>query len=144
MTGSMGELCIPSISQLSPRYPHPTRPNRYNTWKAGKYGELQHIKKTSWFYTFKNWYLGGPFFFSISFCSNLRPSALARAQSSRLLRIMSRRTLSGREVQTSVRPGYLADLAFEMGMGQVSSLKTIENWHGSPIWWGVDDFFPNA
>ena len=63
MTGSMGELCIPSISQLSPRYPHPTRPNRYNTWKAGKYGELQHIKKTSWFYTFKNWYLGGPFFF---------------------------------------------------------------------------------
>ena len=28
-------------------------------------GNKHIIKKTSWFYTFKNWYLGGPFFFNI-------------------------------------------------------------------------------
>ena len=121
---------LPIASQVYPNYLQdiPIRPAQTDTTleKLGNMGNFNTSKKRPGFTLLKTG-IWGDLFFSISFCSNLRPSALARAQSSRLLRIMSRRTLSGREVQTSVRPGYLADLAFEMGMGQVSSPKTIEN-----------------
>jgi hypothetical protein len=105
-------------------------------------GNKHIIKKTSWFYTFKNWYLGGPFFFQY-------PS----------VQIFARAPCRGPSPPGSCgscRDGPCPDARCKHPWGRgtwqtwhlrwgwvKSSLKTIENWHGSPIWWGVDDFFLN-